>query len=271
MSTELSSTEPTSRILLECRELSAGYGEIAVVHHLDLKVEAGQVVTLVGANGAGKSTTLLTLAGAMPPLGGEVLLFGSPTRAPLHQRARAGLSLVTEERSVIMELTAAQNLRLAKVSNESAISVFPELQRLLHRPAGMLSGGEQQMLTVARALRRRAKLLLADELSLGLAPRVVERLLAALRAAADEQGVGVLLVEQHIRQALAVADYGYVMQRGRVVLSGPASELRDRQGEIEKWYLAAQPNDADLTDRRRFSDSKTSSNGGVAGENHRTS
>lgn len=224
--------------LLECRGLSAGYGALAAVRDLDLAVNAGQVVALIGPNGAGKTSTLLALAGELPLMAGEVRWLGEPTRAPMHKRCRAGLGFLTEERSVIMSLTASDNLRLGGVSPDRACALFPELEPLLHRDAGLLSGGEQQMLSLARALGREPRVLLADELSLGLAPLVVKRLLAAIRASADE-GTGVLLVEQHVRQALAVADYVYVLDRGAVVLSGPVSEVRDRLDEIEAAYLSS--------------------------------
>src|SRR5262249_24570472 len=135
-------------------------------------------------NGAGKTTTLLALSGELPPLKGEVLLSGKPTSAPLHRRARQGMSYVTEERSVFKSLSGWDNLRCAGVPAAEALALFPELERCLDRPGGLLSGGEQQMLTVARALARKPRLLLADELSLGLAPLVVDRLLNAVRAVA---------------------------------------------------------------------------------------
>lgn len=140
---------------------------------------------------------------------------------------------------MIMKLTVADNLKLARVSVKAATELFPELERLMRRQAGLLSGGEQQMLALARALGRRPEVLLADELSLGLAPIVVSRLLKAVRAAADERGVGVLLVEQHVRQALAVADRVYVMNRGNVVLTGASADIRGRLGEIEAAYLSS--------------------------------
>jgi branched-chain amino acid transport system ATP-binding protein len=230
-----STDEPT----IECRGLSAGYGKMAVVRDLDLHVAAGEVVALLGANGAGKTTTLLALAGELPPLAGEVRLHGKPTTAPLHARCRDGLSYLTEERSVIMSLTAHENLRLAGVDPEVALELFPELRPLLKRTAGLLSGGEQQMLSLARALGRGPRVLLADELSLGLAPLVVERLLTSVRRAADEVGVAVLLVEQHVRQALAYADRVYVMERGRVTLSGPVAEVKAQIEDIEAAYLSA--------------------------------
>jgi branched-chain amino acid transport system ATP-binding protein len=224
--------------LLACRGLSAGYGAMAVVRDLDLHVDAGEVVALLGPNGAGKTTTLLTLAGELAPLAGEVLFRGEPTRAPLHERCRAGMSFLTEERSVTMGLTARENLRLAGVDPGAAVELFPELGPLMKRPAGLLSGGEQQMLSLARALGRAPRLLLADELSLGLAPLVVDRLLAELRRAADERNVGVLLVEQHVRRALACADRVYVMQHGRLALTGPVAQLHDHLADIEAAYLS---------------------------------
>jgi branched-chain amino acid transport system ATP-binding protein len=224
--------------LLECRDLASGYGQIKVIRDLNLRVDAGEVVALIGPNGAGKTTTLLTLAGELTPAKGDIFLLGKKTTAPMHVRCKQGLGFVTEERSVIMELTAAENLRLAGVDQGEAIALFPILERLLNRKAGLLSGGEQQMLTLARALGRKPQVLLADELSLGLAPIIVSRLLASLRTAALERGVGVLLVEQHVRQALEIADRVYVMQRGRIVLSGSSAEISGRLSEIEAAYLS---------------------------------
>jgi branched-chain amino acid transport system ATP-binding protein len=224
---------------IECTGLSAGYGSMAVVRDLDLHVDAGEVVALLGANGAGKTTTLLTLAGELAALAGEVRLRGRPTTAPMHARCRDGLGFLTEERSVIRGLTARENLRLADVAPEVAVDLFPELGPLLPRTAGLLSGGEQQMLSLARALGRRPEVLLADELSLGLAPMVVERLLTSVRQAADKRGVAVLIVEQHVRQALSVADRVYVMERGRVSLSGAVADVRAKIEQIEVAYLSA--------------------------------
>jgi branched-chain amino acid transport system ATP-binding protein len=211
---------------------------MAVVHDVDLSVGPGEVVALIGPNGAGKTTTMLTLAGELPVIEGEVLLDGVPTTAPLFRRARQGLGFVTEERSVFMQLSTAENLRLAGVSQPDAVELFPELQPLMRRNAGLLSGGEQQMLTLARALARRPEILLADELSLGLAPLIVRRLLQAVREVARERSMGVLLVEQHVRQALEIADRVYVMQRGRIAISGAVDDVRGRLDEIEATYLA---------------------------------
>jgi ABC-type branched-subunit amino acid transport system ATPase component len=224
--------------LLEASGLYAGYLGVPVVHDLALTVGPGEVVVLLGANGAGKSTTLRTLAGAIAPISGEIRWQGTPTRAPLHRRARNGLALVTEQRSVFMGLSTEANLRLGRGPVDAALALFPELTDLLKRRAGLLSGGEQQILTLARALAADPAALLADELSLGLAPMIVRRLLVAVREAAD-RGVGVLLVEQHAAQALEVADRGYVFRRGRVVMSGSADELRQNFDEIRDSYLAS--------------------------------
>jgi branched-chain amino acid transport system ATP-binding protein len=226
--------------LIEARGLSAGYGRMPVVRDIELRVGAGEVVALLGPNGAGKTTTLLALAGELAPMAGDVTFLGTPTTAPMHIRCRKGLGFVTEERSVIMGLTVADNLRLARVPPPVAFGFFPMLERLLDRRAGLCSGGEQQMLALARALGRDPKVLLADELSLGLAPIVVEKLLAAVRASAIERGVGVLLVEQHVSQALQVADRVYVMERGRIALSGTAQEVRSQAGRLEAAYLAGE-------------------------------
>jgi branched-chain amino acid transport system ATP-binding protein len=224
--------------LIEARGLSAGYGKMAVVRDVDLRVDAGEVVALIGANGAGKTTTLLTLAGDLAPMAGEVRLLGKPTRSPMHQRCRSGLGYVTEERSVIMDMSVSDNLKLAGVAPEVAFGYFPALEGCMGRRAGLCSGGEQQMLSLARALGREPKVLLADELSLGLAPIIVANLLKAVRRAADERGVGVLLVEQHVHQALKIADRVYVMERGRIGLSGTASEVVGQLDRIEAAYLA---------------------------------
>ncbi len=224
--------------VLEARQLDAGYRrDLTIVRGLDLVVQPGEVVALLGANGAGKTTTLSTLAGELPALGGTVLWEGEPLTTPLFRRARKGLAFVTDERAVLMKLTAAENLRVGRCDTDHALRLFPELEPHLRRRVGLLSGGQQQMLALAIALARKPRVLLADELSLGLAPMIVDRLLQAVRTAADE-GLGVLLVEQHVHKAMAVADRAYVMQRGEVRLSGTAAELRGRVDEIQQSYLS---------------------------------
>jgi branched-chain amino acid transport system ATP-binding protein len=220
-------TVPTpvdSSPILEAVGLRAGYGSTTIVRDLNIHVGAGEIVALLGPNGAGKTTTLMTLAGALNSLGGEIRYQGVNTQVPLHRRAKAGLALIAETRSVLMKLTVKQNLKVARVQEEKALSIFPDLREHLNRKVGHLSGGQQQMLALARALAGGPALLLADELSLGLAPLAVNRLLDAVREAAD-RGVGVLLVEQQVRKVLSIADRVIVMRRGRVQLTGLVAEL----------------------------------------------
>jgi branched-chain amino acid transport system ATP-binding protein len=225
--------------LIEARGLRAGYGRVEIVRDLDLEVRPGEIVALLGPNGAGKTTTLLTLAGELSPLGGEVKWMGVPTTAPLYLRARQGLALVTEERAVLMRLTAAENLRVSRCDVGRALDLFPELEPHLDRKVGLLSGGQQQMLALARSLARPTTPLLADELSLGLAPLIVDRLLRAVRSAVDNgDGVGVLLVEQHVPKALEVADRVLVMRRGQLELEGTVDEAQARLAEIQSLYLS---------------------------------
>jgi branched-chain amino acid transport system ATP-binding protein len=230
-------TPPVATIQAE--RVSAGYGPQPVIHEVDIAVYPGEVVGLLGANGAGKTTTLLTLAGELPPLGGRVLMDGAVTVAPLHRRARAGLAFVPAEKSVFMGLTARDNLRVAEADLGAALALFPELEKRLGVRAGLLSGGEQQMLTLARALSRQPRVLLADELSMGLAPLVVKRLLAAVVRAAKQMGTAVILVEQHVRKALEHCDRAYVMHHGNVVLTGSADELLQQITDIENHYLTS--------------------------------
>ncbi|MEV1080049.1 ABC transporter ATP-binding protein [Streptomyces sp. NPDC050211] len=222
--------------LIEARAVCAGYGTRPVVRDLDLEVRPGEVVALLGPNGAGKSTTLRALAGDLAVMSGEVRWLGDARRAPLHRRAREGLAYVGE-RAVFTGLDTAENLRVGRVTTDRAVALFPELGTRLTTGAGMLSGGEQQMLSLARALCRSPRLLLADELSLGLAPLVVDRLLRAVREAAD-QGLGAVLVEQHVRKVLDIADRVYVLRRGRIVMTGTPQELRENLNAIESSYLA---------------------------------
>jgi branched-chain amino acid transport system ATP-binding protein len=233
--TETAQVQSQGEVVLEARGVSAGYHGYPVVYDLELQVRAGEVVALLGPNGAGKSTTLLTLGGELSPLSGEVWLNGTATKAPTYKRAKRGLSLVTEDRSIFPDLTLLENLRVGRCDVGAALAIFPELRPLLKRRVGLMSGGEQQMLTVARAIARRPKVLLIDELSLGLAPLVVSRLLEVV-CDASQNGVGVLLVEQHVGLVLEFADRVAVMARGRIVLSGSPSDV---EGGLEGAYLSS--------------------------------
>ena len=226
--------------VLEAIGLSAGHNRNPVVQDLDLAVQGGEVLALLGPNGAGKTTTLLTLAGVLPQIAGTVRIDGSPTRAPLHRRVREGLALVTSERTLVRQLSVAENIRLCRASRADVLDLFPELEPLLRRSAALLSGGEQQMLALGMALASRPKLLLADEISLGLAPLVVQRLMAAVLAAA-QAGTAVLLVEQHAHLALRVASRAMVLSRGGVTVEGPTAELLEDLRTIEHAYLHADP------------------------------
>jgi ABC-type branched-subunit amino acid transport system ATPase component len=213
--------------ILEAQALTVGYGSLAVAREVEFTVEPGRVVLILGPNGAGKTTTLLTLAGALRPLSGKVMLAGEHVTTPLHKRVRQGLAFIPDERGAITSLTVDENLRLGPGDAAVALELFPELQDHRKRRAGLLSGGQQKMLSLALALSRQPTVLLGDELSLGLAPRMVDRLLQAVSAASHKSGVGVVLVEQHAHRALAIADYVVLLAQGRIQLKGPLSEVRD--------------------------------------------
>ena len=236
--------------LLEIEEMSTGYNGVTVVRNLNLHVDAGEVVALLGPNGAGKSTTLLTTSGLNPIREGDIKVLGrSVKKRRPHLIAREGLAHVPEDRSLFFQLTVKENLRLgaAKGSSnvEQALGYFPALGALMDRKAGLLSGGEQQMLAMGRALTVNPKLLMVDEMSLGLAPIIVERLLPVLRRIADDTGAGVLLVEQHVHLALEVADRAYVLNHGSLVLEGAAAHLRENMHLLESSYLGATELDSD--------------------------
>jgi branched-chain amino acid transport system ATP-binding protein len=227
--------------LLECSELAAGYGASPVVRGVTFSVEKGEVLALLGPNGAGKSTTLLALSGLLGhssgtvSVDGEVLKPGNPRRA-----ARHGVVLVPDDRALFTTLTVRDNLRLAaheKSSIETVLDLFPRLSDRLTVPAGVLSGGEQQMLAIGRALVQDPKVLLIDELSMGLAPVIVEQLLPVIRRVADETGTAVVLVEQHVSLALQTADSAVVLAHGEEVLRGTAAELLADPARIEAAYL----------------------------------
>jgi branched-chain amino acid transport system ATP-binding protein len=237
--------------VLATHGLTLGYEGQPAVRDLDLHLEAGEVVALLGANGAGKTTTLLGLSGLVEVLGGRVELQGRTVSgtAP-HLLASQGLAHVPEDRALFTDLTVRENLQLGRHSRRAdlgeALALCPELEPLLGRRAGLLSGGEQQMLAVARAVLAHPDVLLVDEMSLGLAPLIVTRLLGVLEAVAA-RGCAVLLVEQHVQQALGIAHRGYVLRRGRLALEGTADELRASADLLAESYLGDDATEAAAT------------------------
>jgi len=234
--------------VLESVNITAGYEGSPAVSDINLEVRSGEIVALFGANGAGKSTTILALAGVIPSMQGHRRWRGNPTTSPLHRLARDGLMLVPEGGSVITALSARANLQIGRGGIKAALEYFPELEALLERPAGLLSGGEQRMLVLARALAGEPRALLVDELSLGLAPIVVDSLYVALRQAATSKGIAVLLVEQQARRALSITDRWYLLSGGTITGEG---DRRTTIGELELAYLASmthQRNGSDLSE-----------------------
>ena len=240
--------------VLTCSGLDAGYvpGR-PVLRNVDISLEKGTVLALLGPNGAGKTTLLLTIAGLQPPLAGHVGLGGNPVRPGSPRAAvKAGLVLVPDDRSLFKGLTVAENLRLASgrsgargraTTMEMIFEYFPDLKRRVKVAAGNLSGGEQQMLAIGRALMQDPRVLLVDELSMGLAPVIVESLLPVIRRVVDETGAACVMVEQHVMLALGVADTAMVLAHGDIVLRGNAKELAADEARIERAYLgrSAQP------------------------------
>jgi branched-chain amino acid transport system ATP-binding protein len=231
--------------MLAVRGLRSGYGKIEVLHDVDVAIEEGQIVTLIGANGAGKTTLLKTISGLIRPTGGSIEFNGeSIARRPPHKIVALGLSQVPEGRAILKRMSVLENLRMgAFVRKDSEVGRdieniferFPLLGERRNQIAVTLSGGEQQMLAIGRALMARPSLLLLDEPSLGLAPKFITRIFQTLRELQKERKT-ILLVEQNARQALQVADHGYVMERGRIVLKGAGQELLNMP-EVQRTYL----------------------------------
>jgi len=231
--------------LLEVRGLHVFYGHVHAVRGVSLTVRRGQIATLIGPNGAGKSSTLNAIAGLLRPAAGEVLLDGQPlTGFPAHRVARSGAVLVPEGRGILQRMTVEENLKVAAEMHpgrdlperiEAQLRRFPSLDRRRDLPAGQLSGGEQQMLAIARALLQRPRLLLLDEPSMGLSPVLVRQVFDIL-AGIQREGIALLLVEQNARAALAVSEHAYVLERGQIALEGPAGEL-SRDERLKAAYL----------------------------------
>ncbi|HYD64043.1 ABC transporter ATP-binding protein [Azospirillum sp.] len=234
-------------ILLACRDLSVSYGKIAAVRSVGMEIREGQVVTIVGPNGAGKTTLLSSLMGLLP-FSGEVAYFGETTTRPLgvEKLVRRGMGLIPEKRELFGSMSVEDNLLLGGFDRwrqgqrnqrdtlDEVFGIFPRLKERRRQAAGTLSGGERQMLAMGRALMAKPKLLLLDEPSLGLAPLIIAeifRIIADLR----QRGVSILLVEQNARAAMAVADYGYVMEAGEFALQGPAADLAKNDRVIETY------------------------------------
>ncbi|PXW36212.1 UNVERIFIED_CONTAM: amino acid/amide ABC transporter ATP-binding protein 2 (HAAT family) [Williamsia faeni] len=238
---------------LQVSGLVAGHGKVKIIHELDLDVPSGSVLAILGPNGAGKSTLMLTLAGLLPRLGGSVSVDGHELPSGRAVSAnRAGLVLVPDSRALFSGLSVEEHISIARRKGGPTIAkikeLFPALEPRWQVAAGSLSGGEQQMLAIARALVQMPKVLLIDEMSMGLAPVIVENLLPVVREIAESTGATVVLVEQHVRLALEVADQAIVMVHGAVTLRGSATELTLAPERLEAAYLggdvvtSAEPN-----------------------------
>lgn len=222
-------------MLLELKNVVASYGNIKALKGISLSVEEGKIVTLIGANGAGKSTTMKTIMGVMKPNEGDILFEGQSIRGKKpYQIVSAGVVLVPEGRQILQSMTVQENLEMGAYQRkdkagieedmERVFAQFPRLKERLTQYGGTLSGGEQQMLAIGRAMMARPKVMLLDEPSMGLAPLVVQQIFDVVKAI-NQGGTTVLLVEQNARKALQIADYAYVMETGKIVLEGPAQEV----------------------------------------------
>lgn len=233
--------------LLELRNVNTYYGNIRALKDISLKVEAGQIATLIGANGAGKTTTLRTISGLLRPRSGEIFFADTPVHSiPAHQVVYLGLTQAPEGRQIFPTLTVQENLNMGAYSlgsdrqaieanRDRVYELFPRLGQRKKQLGGTLSGGEQQMLAIGRALMASPKLLMLDEPSLGLAPLLVKTIFETIRTI-NEQGVTVLLVEQNARAALRMADYGYVLETGTIAIQGAAEELLHNE-QVRHAYL----------------------------------
>jgi branched-chain amino acid transport system ATP-binding protein len=233
--------------LLELKGVRAGYGPIQVLDDVSLAVDQGEIVTVIGSNGAGKTTTLNCISGVVRARQGNIQFNGQPIQSlPSHEVVTLGISQSPEGRKIFPRLTVLENLKMGAFTRQDkpgiekdlqhAFAMFPILDQRKHQTGGTLSGGEQQMLAIARALMARPKVLLLDEPSLGLAPLIVLKIFDVIRTLNKEEGVAVLLVEQNARLALKLAHRGYVMETGRITLTGPASELLDN-AKVQEAYL----------------------------------
>ena len=230
--------------MLECRSLVGGYGKIVGFRELDFSLEPKQVLAILGPNGAGKTTLMMTIAGLLPRIAGDVLLNGKsiPSGKPSVANL-SGVVLVPDNRALFTTLTVRENIEIARLPGEKNIDdvleLFPALHSRLTLKAGALSGGEQQMLAMARGLIQRPKVFLIDEMSMGLAPIIVESLLPVVRHIADATGAAVVLVEQHVGLALEVADQALVLVHGTVSLRGSSADLRRDPALLEAAYLGS--------------------------------
>jgi branched-chain amino acid transport system ATP-binding protein len=235
--------------MLEIHDLVVSYGAVEALHGVSLSVEEGEIVTLIGANGAGKSTTLRAVSGMLAPRAGEILFAGEPVGGrPSHRLVRKGMAHVPEGRRVFTALSVRENLEMgaytvrgrAEVASrmERVLALFPRLRERIAQPGGTLSGGEQQMLAIGRALMAKPRLLLLDEPSLGLAPLLVQEIFREIARINRDEGTTILLVEQNAHVALSVARRAYVLETGRVVLEGKSEEIRE-DPQVRAAYLGS--------------------------------